>query len=71
MSLAPDGDGAAHLRLSASAAGGRRVGVDRSVPYGATGMGGIPLRLLLALLEDAARAANDVPSALPAPPSER
>jgi hypothetical protein len=71
VSLAPDGDGAAHLRLSASAAGGRRVGVDRSVPYGATGMGGIPLRLLLALLEDAARAANDVPSALPAPPSER
>lgn len=65
--LAPDGGGAAHLRLSASADGGRLVGVDRLVPYEAAGEAGVPLRLLLAALEEAAAAfATAAPAALPA-----
>jgi hypothetical protein len=57
VSLAPTGAaGAAHLRLSASMVGGRRLGVDRIVPYDEPTEGAVPLRLLLSALEDAARA---------------
>jgi len=47
--------GGAHLRLSASTEVGDRLGVDRIVPYDATAQGGLPLGLLIAILEDAAR----------------
>jgi hypothetical protein len=53
--------GGAHLRLSASTGVGVRLGVDRIVPYDATAPGGLPLGLLIAVLEDAAR------STVPAP----
>jgi hypothetical protein len=57
ISLAPTGAaGAAHLRLSASMVGGRRLGVDRIVPYDEPTEGAVPLRLLLSALEEAARA---------------
>jgi hypothetical protein len=64
--LAPDGGGTAHLRLSASAPGGRLVGVERLVPFEGAAEAGVPLRLLLAALEEAARAATDVPGTPPA-----
>jgi hypothetical protein len=60
VNLAPTGAaGAAHLRLSASVAGGRRLGVDRIVPYDEPTQGAVPLRLLLSALEDAARGRPD------------
>jgi hypothetical protein len=62
VSLAPtSAAGAAHLRLSASMEGGRRLGVDRIVPYDEPAEGGVPLRLLLAALEDAARSQPEPP----------
>jgi hypothetical protein len=75
VSLAPTGSaGAAHLRLSASMVGGRRLGVDRIVSYDEPTEGAVPLRLLLAALEDAARARPETalrprtePDARPAP----
>jgi hypothetical protein len=75
VSLAPTGSaGAAHLRLSASMVGGRRLGVDRIVPYDEPTEGAVPLRLLLSALEDAARARPETalrprtePDARPAP----
>ncbi|RPH76512.1 MAG: hypothetical protein EHM88_19520 [Candidatus Rokuibacteriota bacterium] len=60
--------GGAHLRLSASTEVGDRLGVDRIVPYDATAQGGLPLGLLIGVLEDAARTAPEprVRSPMPA-----
>jgi hypothetical protein len=57
--------GAARLRLTASIEG-RQLGVDRIVPYEPSLQAGLPLPLLLAVLEDAARAVPE-PVAVPAP----
>jgi hypothetical protein len=68
VSLAPTGAaGAAHLRLSASMEGGRRLGIDRIVPFDEPTRGAMPLRLLLAAIQDAARTAP-TPILVPAPP---
>jgi hypothetical protein len=68
ISLAPTGAaGAAHLRLSASLEGGRRLGVDRIVAYDEPTEGAVPLRLLRLALEDAARAR---PELVTRPPAE-
>jgi hypothetical protein len=56
--LEPDGDGVAHLQLSASAADGRRVAASRRVPYAASGT---PLVLMLGAFQDAVRMATAPP----------
>jgi hypothetical protein len=67
VSVGPiDDTGAAHLRLSASTDDGQRLGIDRRVPYDAPAEGGVPLRQLLATIEQAAREAREPSSALPA-----
>ena len=60
VSLAPSNiAGGARLRLSASTEVGDRLGIDRIVPYDATAQGGVPLGLLLGVLEDVARVAAE------------
>jgi hypothetical protein len=60
--------GAARLQLSASSNGGDRLGLDRVVTYNASPERGIPLLLLLPVLEDAARTTSSPPSVVaPAP----
>jgi hypothetical protein len=66
VDLAPDdAAGLARLKLSASTDSGARVNLDRVVPYAATDRG-LPLGLLAATLDEAARSASIAPSALPA-----
>jgi hypothetical protein len=57
VSLAPTTIvGGAHLRLSASTEVGERLGVDRIVSYEASAQEGVPLGLLLGVLEEAVAA---------------
>jgi hypothetical protein len=58
LSLAPQAAGVAHLQLSASIEGGRRVGLDRLMRDESPEVAGVALRRLLAALEDVARAAE-------------
>jgi hypothetical protein len=59
VDLAPiEPGGAAHLRLTASTEAGRRLGLDRIVTYAAPEIRGLPLPVLLSVLEDAARSVH-------------
>jgi hypothetical protein len=68
VELAPDDTGGlTRLRLSASTEGGRRVDLDRVMPYATAPTAGLSLGFLAAALDEAARGSSpEAPAAFPA-----